>query len=260
MDIRVKQIRQILDALARADRNDNDTKEIIYDRELQKIREMDRDGIIDIVKEAVGDNGTRKRFASFVFSELFDVAGIEEVFSDLLASADETARSNIIQTIGLREMRNLVGVLNRHFYRETDDFCKGNILSALGRIADASSLPIFVELMQNNAREHEWYILVASTNFASPEFKNYLFSIFEDREAKMSHKVMAAWGLAKLGQKHAYDYLVLMLDDPEVGTANSYDPGHSIRAAQAIGNINGWDFRWDRVSVAIIKSRVNGNG
>lgn len=70
MDIRIKQIRQVLDALARVDRADNDTKEIVYDRELAKLGEMDREGIIEVAKKSIGANARRKRFAPFVFSEL----------------------------------------------------------------------------------------------------------------------------------------------------------------------------------------------
>jgi hypothetical protein len=47
-----------------------------------------------------------------------------------------------------------------------------------------------------------------------------------------------------------------MLDDPEILTANSYDPGESMRAAQAIADINGWDFEWDRDFVDGIKAKV----
>lgn len=172
----------------------------------------------------------------------------------MLASADNVGRSDIIQTIGLRKFRNLVQVLNHHFYVETDDFCKEN---TSGNIADESSLPIFIELMQKRESKHEWPVLCASHKFVRPEFRDYLADVFDNIATKTSHKIMSAWGLAKLGERRAYEYLVSMLDDPEIITANSYDPGHSIRAAQAIADINGWEFEWDRDSVAAIKSQLS---
>lgn len=256
MNQTVKQIRSVLEALAKADSADNDTKEIVYDRELARIRELDRDGIILAVKEAVGSNVRRKRFASFVFSELYEVPGIEAVFQELLETADNGGRADIIQTIGLRKMGNLVGVLNNHFSKESDDFCRGCLLSALGKIADESSLPIFIYLMNTTDQRDEWLILAAAHNFARPEFQGYLATVFERESTKTSHKIMSAWGLAKLGERSKYDYLVFMLDDPEIRTPNSYDPGHSKRAAQAIADINSWEFEWSKNSVDIVKARV----
>lgn len=67
MDPRIKQLRNVLDELASADRADNDTKEIVYDRELAKVRSLERSGIIEIVRQAVGENKKRRRFAPSCF-------------------------------------------------------------------------------------------------------------------------------------------------------------------------------------------------
>jgi hypothetical protein len=67
---------------------------------------------------------------------------------------------------------------------------------------------------------------------------------------------VAAWGLGKLGDRNAYEYLTEMLDDPQVKTENTFEPGESIRAAQAIADINGWDFEWHKNAVALIKHRL----
>lgn len=256
MDIRIRQVRQVIDELVVTDRADNDTKEIIFDRELDKIKKLDRDGIIDVVRTAIGNNPKRKRFAPFVYSALCDVDGIEDVFSELLESSDDLGRSYIIQTIGLRKIHDLVGVLNRHYYRETDDFCKDMTLHALGVIADESSLPIFRQLMHDKDHSYKWRILSASHRFASAEFKDYLTGVFHDESTKPDYKIMAAWGLAKLGESRPYDYLVSMLDDPEIRTTTFYDPGHSLRAAQAISDINGWDFEWSAVSVKLVRQKL----
>jgi len=41
-----------------------------------------------------------------------------------------------------------------------------------------------------------------------------------------------------------------MLDDPPVETPTSYDPGESMRAAQALCDIFDWPFEWHRDWVA----------
>ena len=84
MDARVSQIKKVLDELARVENSDNDTKEEVYDRELERIRSLDRDGILDAVRRSIGANKRRQRYAPFVFAELHDVPGVEAVFSDLL--------------------------------------------------------------------------------------------------------------------------------------------------------------------------------
>ena len=256
MDRRVTEIRKVLDALARVENADNDTKEEVHDRELAKLRSLERDGILDVVRQAVGSDKRRRKYSPFVFSELYDVPGIDKVFGELLRDADSDGRSAIIQTIGLREMRGLVGVLNDHFARESDDFCRDRLLHTLAKLADESSLPIFEYLMRRAYPRDEWRLLVAGTTFGAPEFREYLLRVFNDPKTRKSHRVMAAWGLGKLGDRNAYEYLTQMLDDPQVRTEKSFDPGESGRAAQAISDINGWTFEWHKDSVELVKCRL----
>jgi hypothetical protein len=68
-------------------------------------------------------------------------------------------------------------------------------------------------------------------------------------------RIHAAWGLGKLGDEEAIRYLADMLDDPEVETPTSYDPGQSLRAAQALCDLRGWPFRWGRDGAARTKRR-----
>lgn len=259
MNQTVQQIRKILRQLARVENSDNDTKEIVYDRELSNVNQLDRSNIIEAVREAVGSDSKLARYAPFVFSELADEPGIDRIFTELLENADDVGRSAIIQTIGNRRMKTLVAALNDHFARETDDFCRDQLLWALGTIADESSLSIFLYLIQKNERRDRWRILCAARNYAKVEFYDFLVTVFETDDKK-SNKIMAAWGLAKLGSTEAYDYLISMLDDPrtviKTATTTSHDPGESIRAAQAISDVNGWQFEWDASAVDEIKNRL----
>ena len=259
MNETVKQLREILANLARVENSDNDAKEIVYDRELSKVKQLDKTNIIAAVKEAVGNDSKRIRYAPFVFAQFAMEPGIESTFRDLLGDADELGRSVIIQTIGLHRLRDLVGTLNDHFACETDDFCRDQLLMALGTIADESSLPIFTHLMRNDHPRDRWRILCAAHNYARVEFKDYLLSVFRGDDKK-SHRIMAAWGLAKLRSAEAYAYLITMLDDSQtvIKTADTttYDPGESIRAAQAICDVNGWEFEWGKDSVEAVKRLV----
>ena len=260
-DPRVIEIRNILDRIADVEQSDNDTKEIVYDAELAKIKGIELTEILNVVIAAVGKSRKRRRYAPFVYAELSDVPGIEKTFADLLETSDDVGRSQIIQTIGHRKMRSLIPVLNAHFAKEADDFCRDQLLWALGRLADESSLPIFEYLMRERRSRDEWRVLCAGTNYARNEFDAYMQAVFDSRNAKKTHKIMAAWGLAKLGHENAYRYLVSMLDDPETTIKTestiTYDPGEATRAAQAICDIHGWDFEWNKAFVDVVKDRLS---
>ena len=95
----VKQLQNILDSLVQADKMNNESKEVVYETELAKIKDLPKENIIEALKKAIGNNSKRKRISVFIFSELYEIPNIEKVFTELLNSSDEITRSIIIQTI-----------------------------------------------------------------------------------------------------------------------------------------------------------------
>ena len=255
----VKELKKILDALSRAEKLDNDSAESLHDAQIAKLKALPKENILAAVEEAVGNNAKRKSAAVHVFSELYDVEGIEEIFIGLLNSADEADRVIIIQTIGLRKLKVFVPVLNEYFHHESDPGCKSQILHALATIADESSFPLFLELAYGSDRTFDWRLLVGFAHFGRPEAQPFLEKKFNSRQSNLHEKTLAAWGLAKIGVKAYYEYLAKLLDDRDYSTATSYSPGQSLRAAQAICDINNWDFQWNADFVEIVKARVKKN-
>jgi hypothetical protein len=252
----VRQIKRILDALVKAEKTDNDTAESIHDRELAKLNTIIDSSILNSVKEAIGDNTKRKKVSVYVFAQLYNVSGIDQVFLDLLNSVDTADRDIIIQTIGLRKLKAFVPILNAHYHNETDTNCKEQLISTLGTLADESSFPIFLNLTQTANKNQYWRLIWALKNFGKEEGKPFLEKVFNDNQSDTSDKVVAAWGLIKIGDKSYYDYLLKTLDDPDIETPTSYSPGQSMRAAQAICDINNWDFVWNKDYVAVVKERL----
>jgi len=252
----VRQLKKILDALVKAEKADNDSAEVIHDTELSKLPALIDDNILNAVKEAIGDNSKRKKVSVFVFAELYKVPRIEEVFLELLNSSDLTDKDIIIQVIGLRRLKNFVPVLNSHYYNETDPNVREQLISTLGTLAEESSFPIFLALAQTAEKSKYWRLTWAFKNYAKQEGKPFLEKIFYDKQSDISDKVVSAWGLVKIGQKSYYDYLIKMLDDPDIETSTSYSPGQSMRAAQAICDINKWDFVWNKDYVTVVKDRL----
>ena len=105
----IKQLRNILDALAKAEDYDNDLKEIVFDKEISKINNISKNNILDNLLVAIGNNVKRKKTSVFIYSELFETPNIDEIYLDLLMSTDSQSRCNIIQTIGLRKIEKFVG-------------------------------------------------------------------------------------------------------------------------------------------------------
>ena len=252
----IKQIRQILDALIKAEKINNDAAEIIYDTELARLREISKENIFDAVKKAIGNNPKRKNISVYVFSELYDEAGIDNIFEELLISSDVADRTIIVQTIGLRKLRKFVPVLNSILEKETDDSSKHALIYTLGELADESSFPIFLKLSQDTNQNYQWRLTWAFKNFARKEAKEFLEKVYKDKESEESDKVVAAWGLVKIGEKSYLDYLFKMLYDPDTQTSTSYSPGQSMRAAQAICDIKGWEFKWNKDYVNNVKQRL----
>jgi len=252
----VRLLKKILDALVKAEKADNHNAEVIHDTELSKLPALIDDNILNAVKEAIGDNSKRKKVSVFVFAELHKVPRIEEVFLELLNSSDPTDKDIIIQVIGLRKLKNFVPVLNSHYYKETDPNVREQLISTLGTLADESSFPIFLTLAQTADKNKYWRLIWAFKNYAKQEGKPFLEKVFCDKQSDTSDKVVSAWGLVKIGEKSYYDYLIKMLDDPDVETSTSYSPGQSMRAAQAICDINKWDFVWHKDYVTVVKDRL----
>lgn len=68
------------------------------------------------------------------------------------------------------------------------------------------------------------------------------------------------WGLAKLGDRDAYRYLVEMFWDPDIETATRYRAGESFRAAQAICDLKAWPFEWNREAVGETRRKITESG
>jgi hypothetical protein len=252
----VRQLKKILDALVKAEKADNNTREVIHDNELSKLPSLIDENILNAVKDAIGDNPKRRNVSVFVFAELYNVEGIEQVFSELLSSSDPHDKIIILQIIGHRQLKKFVPLLNNLFFKETNVNCKEQLITTLGTLADQTSFPIFLSLIQTADRVNYWRLVWALRNFGRPEGKPFLERVFKDKKTDTSDKVVAAWGLVKTGERKYYDYLVKMLDDPDIKTPNSYSPGQSLRAAQAICDIHNWDFIWSSDYVPVVKDRL----
>lgn len=91
-------------------------------------------------------------------------------------------------------------------------------------------------------------LLIALKRFDSSKARPYLHYVFQNHDEARS-RVLAAWGLGRLGDSKAIQYLVKMLHDPDICTDTSFEPGQARRAAQALCDIFDWPFEWEEAAI-----------
>ena len=236
--------------------------EVVHDRVAATIRAIPRTpGMLDALEAAVGKNKSRRKMAMYIVAELSDVAEVVDRIGEWLKHPDADWRNTLIQTIDNERLAQFAPALSEVMEHDPDLWCRQAAIHAAASLRDSVNLPSLLRLSRSVGSDlrFRWCLVWAFKEYATPECLPYLREVFLDVErSKSSERVVAAWGLAKARDVDAYEYLRLMLDDPDVETERSYTPGVSLRAAQALCDVNGWPFESSKADVARIKRLVGG--
>jgi hypothetical protein len=249
-------IRELLDRLVQSRRLDNDGQEVISDEVAAEARELPRDGILDALDRAIGRNKRRREEAVYLLSEWTDAPAVVDRIGEWINDPDPQWRSWLIQTIAQDGLTQFAACLNDIIENDQDDFCRDMAIHAAGRLRANECLPVLLRLAEKNDPNLTWRLATALKSYATEECRSYLRKWFDDTSLAKSTRLFAAWGLGKLGDPMAVDYLIGMLDDPDECGDTYFRPGESIRAAQAVCDIRGWAFEWHKSSVVKTKNRV----
>ena len=259
MSLLATRIRRLLDRLVATRHLSNDEKEEIFDEVIEEARKLPRENVLEALDKAIGSSKDRRQHAVFILSELTDVPEVVERIGGLLRDPDPEVRSWFIQTIRHARLKQYAPLLNDIIESDPDPFCRDVAIHAAGTLKADENLPILLRLAERGNYDQTWRLAMALTDYATEECRPYLKKWFEDDESK-STRVIAAWGLGKLGDKEAIAYLIRMLDDPDRKGPTFFDPGESIRAAQALCDIYKWPFEWEKSYVAKTVARVKEAG
>jgi HEAT repeat protein len=189
-------------------------------------------------------------------SEWTDVPEVIGRIEDWLNESNPEWRNCLIQTIALRRLYRLGPHLADLIEHDPDEFCQDSAIHAAGKLRDMQCLPVILRLAQQCDPKLHWRLTETLSHYATVECVPFLKARFEDINERKSTRVFAAWGLAKRGDKFAVAFLIEMLDDPDQRGPNYSHHGESIRAAQALCDLFGWPFEWNRNYVAETKKRV----
>ncbi len=254
----VRQVRSILKRFARAESLRGDESEREFDAAASEVAVLPREGIMEALDQAVGRSRSRQRAAVYFLCELSDRPEALERLGCALNDPDRRIRDCVLQTIGLRRLTSMAPLLNAVILGEEDEDCRREAIRVAGVLGQAVNFPVILNLANKDYPDLAWTL----KDYAREEGRAYLRKAFEQAlgpaptlqeladvsnpfavrrrsayRSRKDEKVIAAWGLAKLGDKEALAYLGEMLYDPVVELRNVVELGSSLRAAQAICEI-----------------------
>lgn len=226
-------------------------------RQARRAGRLRRDGWLAALDRAVGRSVQRKKAAAELLAGMADLPEAADRFECWLRDADLDWRAEVIALVGRRRLIRFAYLLNDALDGNADDLCRAYAVTAAGELRSEVNLSALLRLADDPACDPLFRrLLPALREYADPRCRPALERFFQPEMPK-DVRVFAAWGLGKLGDGVAVRYLAEMLDDPEVRTPSSFDPGQSLRAAQALCDIRGWPFRWDGGWVAEVARRTD---
>jgi HEAT repeats len=249
-------IRGLLDRLVACRRMSNDEQEEIGDEVAIAARSLPREGVLEALDKAIGSSKKRRREAVYVLSELTDVPEVVGRIGQWLNDPDPQWRSCLIQTVEHSGLKQFGPLLNGIIEKDPDPFCRDAAIHAAGALRAEDTLPALLRLAECGEYEQTRRLAWALKDFGTEECRPYLKKWFEDSGQTKEVRVIAAWGLGKLGDSRARAYLIRMLDDPDTKGPNFFKPGESLRAAQALCDLYEWPFEWGKSYVAKTMARV----
>jgi hypothetical protein len=247
----------LLDRLVACRQLSTDEQEIVGDEVAAEARILPREGILEAIDTAIGSSEMRRQAAVFILSELTDVPEVVDRIGEWLRDPDPQIRSWLIQTVMYWRLKQYAPFLNDIIESDPDPFCRDIAIHAAGTLKADENLPTLLRLAERRDHDLNWRLASALKDYATEDCRPYLNEWFQTDESK-STRVIAAWGLGKLGDEKAIAYLIHMLDDPDRRGPTFSEPGQSLKAAQALCDIYEWPFEWNKSYVAKTVARVRG--
>jgi len=213
-----------------------------------EIDKLPQVGLLEALDAAVGRSAPRRDASLYILGTLADVPEAMARMADALSHPDPELRRLALSAIEDHEWRQLAPRLNRMILEDPDELCRREAIRVAGVLKEDVNWPIILQLARSAHPDLAWTL----KDYGREEGRPYLESAFKRAESK-GDRVIAAWGLAKLGDLAALKFVGKMLYDPVIRTPTFSDVGESLRAAQAMADIFDLPFEWNRSSVEPIR-------
>ncbi len=240
---------KLLDRLVKCERLPSERQDAALVRIAAAVRLLPRDDLFRALSDAIGNNQRRRRVAVYLLAQLSDAEGATEQIGRWFADPDAEWRAWLVQTIEEARLVPLAPALNGVIEHDPDPLVRKMAVHAAGELRSAANLPALLRLAKACPQELLGYVLWALKEYGHEDCRAVLSEAFrgpEQAELAFEHRVVAAWGLGKLGDPEAIQHLGQVLE----GTAGGANPdvtlGQSLRAAQALCDLFRWPFQWHR--------------
>jgi HEAT repeat protein len=211
----------------------------------RQVRQLRVENWLDALDRAIGRSVQRKRAAADLLAELTDLPEVQDRFAAWLKDADLAWRAEMIAFIGEKGLYQFAPLLNDILAGDGDELCLAYAITSAGELRSEVNLTAVLKLATDDTGRMLWNrLLWTLTDYNHPLCRPALERVYRAGPPK-GDQVIAAWGLGKLGDEEAIQYLADMLDDPDTPTPTCSNPGESLRAAQALCDIYGWPFQWN---------------
>ena len=261
-------------SLAGRQRLSNDDLETLFERVDAKLGGLPKRGwVFDVLDRVVGRSAQRKRDAIFVLVTQATVPGGELRLVRYLDDRNARARLEVINAIHRQRWLHLAPLLAERLTVEDDPSCRSALITACGDLRSPVTLAALLALAKRDLAERSGErdrILFNLRKHEDKRARAYFKAVFDlpipdpapPFDGSKELKVLAAWGLLKLGSAaKAEAFLVAMLDDVRIvhireGQITGVEPGISERAGQALADVHRLAFRWGKGDVPKIKAQL----
>lgn len=266
-------VRHILAQLVRAQKaGTKEVAEPLFETALANARSILREDLAEAISHVRVRTLHERRALALLLCEFADVPGVVDMLRTELKNPDSETRRWIIECIGDRKLVPLATLLNDAILYDCDLWCRAAAIRAAGKLRQDVNLAVLLSVVGKPDVDED--VISALRDYAVEECRPHLRAAFDrslgpppdqrvlagvnnprllrlvaEYRAKKFTKLMAAWGLARLGELDGIRFLGELLYDPPIRLKNVSDPGESLRAAQALADVFGLPFQWTTDSV-----------
>jgi len=269
---------KLLDRLVKCERLPSERQDAALVRIAAAVRDLPRDDLFSALPDAIGNNQRRRRVAVHLLAELSDAEGAADQIGRWFTDPDPEWRAWLVQTIEEARLVRFAPALSAVIEHDPDPLVRRMAVYAAGELRSAANLPALLRLAGARPQQLLGYVLWALKDYGHEDCRAVLVDVFRnprggetgrlppepeaglavesrplsawrrtwESEVALENRLLAAWGLGKLGDPKAIEYLGQLLEGAGPGIDPDLALGQSLRAAQALCDLFGWPFQWHR--------------
>ena len=232
-----------------------DAAEARFNRAASDLRAFSSDEVLPLIDSILAERHDLAPAVPYALMEFMDNDRVQDRVAKIFGDLDTDARSALIQSIGLSRATRLEPILATAIRSDPDPRCRNEAIRVAGVLKSELCWPLVLELAESSYPDLEWTL----KDYGRIEGEPYLRRVFESdgewawsayaippsplsgeliRSGRLHRKVIAAWGLARFGDRTAVKFL---------GEALSIDDC-SFRAAQGLADVLELLFDWHSTS------------